>query len=129
MNESFIVIWDTCTVVLSYIYSLGDSDVAIFDWQVFQRWRVLCSDCSSTDAPVDTTDTTDTTDTIEAIDTINTPRSTQLHSTPLNSTQLHSTPLNSTTSLLLQTADYRQWRAVEESPEASPHHLTSLNIS
>lgn len=51
MNESFIVIWDTCTVVLSYIYSLGDSDVAIFDWQVFQRWRVLCSDCSSTDAP------------------------------------------------------------------------------
>ncbi|GMF46571.1 unnamed protein product [[Candida] boidinii] len=119
MNESFIVIWDTCTVVLSYIYSLGDSDVAIFDWQVFQRWRVLCSDCSSTDAPVDTTDTTDTTDTIEAIDTINTPRS----------TQLHSTPLNSTTSLLLQTADYRQWRAVEESPEASPHHLTSLNVT
>ena len=107
MNESFIAIWDTCTVVLSYIYSLGDSDVAIFDWQVFQRWRVLCSDCSSIDAPVDTTDTTDT---IEAIDTINTPRS----------TQLHSTPLNSTTSLLLQTADNgERWKSL-----LKHHHIT-----
>ncbi|GME83080.1 unnamed protein product [[Candida] boidinii] len=119
MNESFIVIWDTCTVVLSYIYSLGDSDVAIFDWQVFQRWRVLCSDCSSTDAPVDTTDTTDTTDTIEAIDTINTPRSTQLHSTPLNSTQLHSTPPPAFCYRLQTTDNGERWKSL-----LKHHHIT-----